>query len=295
MSPLKAPPSPPPPKAGGSGGISKPTVNTHRKLTVRQSKKLPPRLVINAVEGWGKTTLGAYAPSPVILMAKGETGYDTLLSAPSSLVPAVPAELVESWLDLLTWLDDLAVDPQGRETVVLDALGGFERICHQHVCDAEFSGDWGERGFASYQRGYDLAVGEWLKLLSRLDQLHVNGMAIVLLGHAKIQPFKNPLGPDYDRYVCDVHHKTWAVTNRWADAVLFGKFYTVMENEKKAQRTGKGKAIGGTDRVLYTEQRDAFVAKNRYGMPSEIWLDGGPTGSWKSVAQHLANGSEVKS
>ncbi len=296
MSPSKTapPPAPPPPRAG-NGATRKPVETVSRKLTVRQPQKLPPRIVVNAVEGWGKTTLGAYAPSPVILMARGETGYDTLLSATPPLVPAVPAEPIESWTELLGWLDTLAVDPQGRETVVLDALGGFERLCHEHVCDTEFKGDWGERGFAAFQKGYDLSVGEWLKLLARLDRLHDNDMAIIMLGHAKIAPFKNPLGPDHDRYICDVHHKTWAPTNRWADAVLFGNFYTVMEDEAKAERSGKGKAIGGTDRVLYTEHRDAYVAKNRYRMPAEIWLEGGPAGSWKSIAQHITNESEVTS
>ena len=65
---------------------------------------MAPRLVIHAVEGFGKTTIGAYSPDPFILMS--ETGYDTLLA--SELAPSVPAEEVTSWTDLLRWLSDLA-------------------------------------------------------------------------------------------------------------------------------------------------------------------------------------------
>ena len=176
-------------------------------------------------------------------MARGETGYDTLLGA--GLVPAIPAEEIESWSNLLRRIDDLINDQQGRKTLVLDAIGGFERLCHEHVCTRDFGGNWGERGFGSYQKGYDLAVTDWLNLLARLDRLHRAGVMIMLLGHCKVAPFKNPLGPDFDRYVSDVHHKTWNVTHRWADAVLFGNFFTVLDDEAAARRRGKGKGHRG--------------------------------------------------
>lgn len=254
-------PTPPPP---ASDGPSKAEANTpFRRLRPREPKKLSPRLIVNAVEGFGKTTIGAFAPDPVIFMARGESGYDTLLSA--GLVPAVPAEEVSTWSELIGWIGELIKDTQGRKTLVLDAIGGFERLCHEHVCERDFNGDWGECGFASYQRGYEIALVDWLGLLGRLDSLHQKGLAIVLLGHCRVQTFKNPLGVDFDRYVSDTHHKTWGITHKWADAVLFGNFLTIIDGEEKAKRQGKGKAIGGTDRVLYTERRDAFDAKNRTG------------------------------
>ena len=69
--------------------------------------------------------------------------------------------------------------------------------------------------------------------------------------------------------------------------MLFGNFFTVIDDEKKAKRQGKGKAIGGTDRVLYTERRDAFDAKNRFGMPTEIWLPDNPAESWTTIWSHV--------
>ena len=100
---------------------------------------------------------------------------------------------------MLGWVDDLAKDPQGRRPLALDALGGIERLCHEHVCRRDFGGDWGEREFSSYQKGFDVAVADWLDLLSRLDGLRERGITILWLAHAKIQTFKNPLDVDFDR------------------------------------------------------------------------------------------------
>ena len=65
--------------------------------------------------------------------------------------------------------------------------------------------------------------------------------------------------------------------------MLFGKFVTITEKSK----TGVIKGIGGTDRILYTERRDAFDAKNRYGMPAEIDIPNDPAKTWETIWKHL--------
>ena len=244
----------------------------------------PPRLVVNAVEGWGKTTIGAYAPKPAILMARGETGYATLANA--GRVPVVPSAKVDSWGALLGMIDGLAADPQGIETLVLDALVGFEALCHEHVCNRDFGGEWAEKGFLSFHKGYELGSKEWLILLARLDRLReTHGVMVILLSHARVKPFKNPLGEDFDRYEADAHHKTWGATAKWADASLFGTFLTVVD--KKPGEKTKGKGIGGTDRVVYTERRDGYDAKNRYGMRESFLLSDNPAESWGIIANEM--------
>ena len=132
----------------------------------------------------------------------------------------------------------------------------------------------------SYMRGYDISVLDWVGMLARLDILnHKHGKTILLLGHTSIKGFRNPTGSDFDRYSCSCHAKTWEPTRQWADAVLFGNFLTILENEK----AGKGKAIGGTDRLISTERRDTHDAKNRYGMPPELWLSKNPKENWETI------------
>lgn len=250
-------------------------------IGVRKARFQPPRIVLNATEGWGKTSCGAYAPKPLLLMSSDETGYDTLAGA--GLVPEIPADVVRDWKhlnDILTKLGNEATLPY--KTLILDATGGFEKMCHLFVCKRDFSGDWGEKGFSAFQRGYDVAVPEWTDMLVKLDRIRNKGVMIILLGHTKVGPYKNPTGNDFDRFTSDLHAKTWGVTHRWADAVLFGKFVTITETKKN-----KTKGIGGEERILYTEWRDAYDAKNRYGMPPEIEIPDDPTKTWETIWKHI--------
>lgn len=273
--------APPPVRSGAGASAPRTAIN----LAPRKAQEPVPRIVMYAPEKWGKTSFAAFAPEPVIFMARGETGYDTLLGTGS--VPAVPAMLCESWSQTLGWLDDLAANPQGRKAVVLDAIGGFEQLCRTFICDKDFDGDWGERGFIGFQRGPDLVSMEWLQLLQRLDALQAKGIVCVLLGHSKSEKFDDPMGPAYDRYSCDCHKKIWQTTARWSDCILFGKFHTVVDlpgsQKSKALSDRKGKGIGGTQRVIYTVGCDAFVAGNRYGLAPALGVPEVPSQMWGSV------------
>lgn len=249
-----------------------------REVKPRKVGKLCPKMVFYAIPGWGKTSLAAHAEDPIVFMSRGEMGYDTLLRA--GRVPAVPAELIEDWDDLLSWLDALAANPQGRKTIVLDALGGFERLCHEKVCKRDFKNDWSDGGFMSYHKGYDRAVGEWNNLLQRLEAIRQkHEVTTILLAHSRIRTFDNPMGAKFDRYECDVHPKAWATISRWADDILFAKFETIIDREKQ----GKGKGIGGTERIIYGEHRDAFDAKSQHGFPAEHRVTSDAAGMWNEI------------
>lgn len=276
---MAAPTTPPPPTMPPVGRPAGVPMNVAApKLAVPEGKMMPPRIVLMAVEGYGKSTIGATAIKPMMLMARGESGYLTLLG--QKLVPAVPAAAIESWGELLALLDQLTTECPGK-TLVLDALGGFERLCHEHVCLRDFKGDWGEKGFSSYQKGYDVAVTDWIDMLARLDAIRTKGVMVIALSHCQIKTHKNPLGEDFDRYVANVHGKTWGVTAQWADAVLFGNFLSITDKLGKGDMKKKG--IGGTERILYCERRDAFDAKNRYGMPAELAIPNDPAQAWPTI------------
>ena len=262
----------PPPAAGNGSRLATPVPKLGKCAPGVGSMAM----VFMGVEGFGKTTFAANAPKPAILMARGEAGFRTLRQR--ELVPDCDAVELETWDETLRMVDSLA--DLDNQTVVLDALGGFERLCHEHVCRRDFAGDWGEKGFQAFMRGYDIAVADWLNLISRLDRLRAKrGVNVVLLSHVKVKNFKNPDGADFDRYTSDCHEKTWSVTHKWADAVLFGKFVTVTQKEGKF---GRAKGIGGTERVIYTQRRDAWDAKNRYSLPEQIEV-GGPSDMWPTV------------
>jgi len=238
-----------------------------------------PRVVLNAVEGWGKTSTGAFAPDPVILCATGENGYQTLLGA--GLVPNIPAAVVNEWPEFLATLDAIAASCPYK-TVVLDALGGFEAMCHRFVTVRDFKGDHGSKGFLNYHKGYDVSVTDWIGMLAKLDKIHAQGVAILALSHCQDKNHPNPMGEDYMKTIGSMHPKTWAATKRWTDAILYGKFLTIVDQKK---------GIGGTDRILYCEQRDAYDAKNRYGMEPELMIPKEPAKVWVTILNAMKKGT----
>jgi hypothetical protein len=186
----------------------------------RSGSGLPNRCILHGVEGVGKTSFATCAPKPVVLMTRGETGLLTLIDSGQVSETAHFPELM-TWSDLLAAIDALNTETHDYLTLAIDAINGAERLCHEHVCQRDFGGNWARDGFTSFMAGYEVALADWRRLLDALDRLRaMRRMSILVLAHSKITPFRNPEGADYDRYAVDLHHKTWSLTHRWADLVL---------------------------------------------------------------------------
>jgi hypothetical protein len=250
---------------------------------------LPNRYVFHATEGNGKTSFAAQTPKPIFIQTRGETGLETLIDA--GQLPEVPHfPEVQSWSEMLGAIDSLIHEDHEYKTLVIDTLNGAERLCHEHVCQRDFGSDWTERGFLGYGRGVELSLSDWRELLQRLDSLRLSKrMTIFCLCHTKVSTFKNPEGADYDRYSPDCNAKTWSLTHKWADAVLFGNFETVVDTGGVSK---KGKARGGQQRMLYTERHASYDAKNRLGLPPEIALGNSPAEAWANFTAAVRAGRE---
>jgi hypothetical protein len=276
-------PAAPPPIAQG----------TALKLSRPQAQRQKHRILLIAKEKWGKTSFVSWAPGAGVLMAQGETGLTTLQGA--NLAPAIPCVVVERWADLLATIDALTVDPQGIKVLGLDVIGGFERLCRRHVCDRDFGGDMTETGFGSYQKGLFATAGEWFLLLQTLDRLQEKqDVVVVLLSHCKTKKTPNPLGADYDRFSSDVDDRIWAATNGWADCILFGTFDLRVTTQKsnRPEELKKGKAVGGKNRIIYTEPGASFDAGNRFNMPPEITMPDNPADMWGVVWEAITASSK---
>lgn len=238
---------------------------------------LPARIMLYAVEGWGKTSFGTQFPKPIFIEVGGETGLETLIdSGQVAQTPHFPS--VKNWMQLLDAVNLLKTGEHDYETLVLDTINGAERLNHEAVCMSQFGGDWGEKGFASYQTGYLVSLKPWENFLCGLEDLRQSRkMRIVMLCHSKISSFDNPDGGNYKRYEADLHWRTWGETKKWADMVLFGNYHTVVKNAKGVE-DGKGpsKGYGGNQRYVYTERCAAYDAKHRHGLPQQISFESTP-------------------
>ena len=250
---------------------------------------LPSRLIIHGVEGVGKTSIAANAPNPIFLMARGETGLETLIdSGRLEEVPHFPESMnFSDVIEALEWLRD---NDHKYKTVVIDTLNGLERLCHEFVCKRDFANDWGSRGFTSYMTGFEISLADWRLLLNLLDEIREKKkMAVICLCHTRVTTFKNPEGADFDRYTPAMHAKTWELTHRWADHVLFANFYVVVESDDIKK---KGKAVGGQQRVMYTERHAAYDAKNRAGLPEEIEMGNSGKEAWNNFISAMKGGGK---
>jgi len=100
-------------------------------------------------------------------------------------------------------------------------------------------------------------------------------MHVVLLAHGWIKGFKNPDGEDYDRYELKLHPKAGGLLKEWCDAVLFANYETLTH-----ETNGRNKGVSTGARVLHTQRRAAWDAKNRYDLPHTIPL------SWEAFWSH---------
>lgn len=250
---------------------------------------LPNRYVLHGREGWGKTSFAAMMPAPLFLQARGETGLETLINA--GQLPEVPHfPETPTWQDLMDALTWVREAEHSYKTLAIDALNGAERLCHEHVCKRDFNDDWTDKGFMGYMRGFEVALADWRLFLSLLDSIRTERrMTIMLLCHTKVTTFKNPEGADFDRYQPDMSPKTWSLTHKWADVVMFGHFETVVQVENK--RNMKGKGISQS-RLLLTENHAAYDAKNRLGLEPEIEMGNSPADAWDAFKKAVVAGRQ---
>ncbi len=128
-----------------------------------------------------------------------------------------------------------------------------------------------------YGKGYLVAEEEFRKLIGALDELQAHrGMHVVLLMHSQVRAFKNPTGPDFDRYEPKCQARIARVSIEWAENVLFGYFPVTASKEpddvKRNEKTAKAKGMGNGTRMLGANQCAMYDAKNRVGLPNEFEL-----------------------
>ena len=253
-----------------------------------QGRKLPSRCVLHAIPKWGKTSFAAMAPAPVFLMTRGEDGLLSLMDAGLVGPTAHFPEPFSSWDALVRSVGDLAAGGHAYRTVVIDTLNGAERLAHEATCQQDCGGDWGT--FDAYGRGVKLSLTRVIALTTALDRCREAGMGVMLLAHSQVKTFKNPSGPDYDRWEPTLSQQAWSHLDRWADMILFGYFETY--TEQKDKRATKAKATGGTARIIATQRRAEFDAGNRIGLPEEIECGESAAEAWRNFASAVKTKKE---
>jgi len=223
----------------------------------------PWRIVIYGVEGVGKTTLGTDAENAIVLGSEGGTSH-------MAHVTRAPRPRV--WQDVFDFLQQLLTREHPYKTLVVDSLDWLEPIIWEAVCK-KARVEKIEKVDGGFGKGYVAAFDEWRELLHKLDELReTTRMQIILIAHSHVKRTPNPDGGDFERHQLAIHQKAADLVKQWADMLLFARF-----KDATAEVNGRIKGVdtGAAKRVLHTEHRATFDAKNRVGLPPEIPLDYG--------------------
>jgi hypothetical protein len=237
-------------------------------LSCTQSIKAP-RITVYGVAGVGKSTLGASAPKPVFILTEDGLGKLQTTSFP----------IARSYQEVLEALDSLLTENHDFETVVIDSLDWLEPLIWAQVASSRGVTSIEDIGFG---KGYVFALDLWRVYLDKLNQLRdQKNMVILQLAHSVIKRFDSPEHDPYDRYEIKLHNKTAALIQEHSDCVLFANYRISTTKSDVGFQKKITRAVGSGERLLFTQERPAFLAKNRYGLPHELSMD------WNTLQGHL--------
>jgi hypothetical protein len=231
--------------------------------------KRPKIVLIFASDGIGKTTWASQAPNPIFLGVEDGSSHLDVARFPQP----------QTWKDVLGSINALKTEKHDYKTLVIDSLDWLEPVLHREICN-EYGVNSIEKAAGGYGKGYGEAVNKWADLTRELSALRDIGMNVILIAHAEVVKFSDPMmQTEYDRYQLKLYKKSAALMREFCDAVLFATYE--MFTKKDGSRT---RAFGEGVRVVYTERRPGFDAKNRFGLPYQIPLD------WNEFEKACDNG-----
>jgi hypothetical protein len=228
---------------------------------VKGRKVEPLRTILYAPEGIGKTTFGASAPGAIFLGAEEGSAQLDVTRFPSP----------QTWTEVFDAIRLLTNETHDFKTLVVDTLDWIEPLCWAHICKRDNKKDVEDYG---YGKGYQAALEEWRLFLGALERMRkAKPINVLMLAHSWIKPFKNPAGDDFDRYELKLNNKAAGLLKEWADDVLFANYE---QFGKKDERTKRVRGVDTGARIIFTERRAAYDAKNRHSLPETLplsWAD----------------------
>ena len=216
------------------------------------------KTVVYGTEGIGKSTFASQFPAPIFIDTEGSTAHMNVDRTPQ---PKTFAELIEQ-------VKYFAKHPNELGTLVIDTADWAEKLAIRSLFEAKHLQGIEDLG---YGKGYVFVYEDMGRLLNALDECIAAGVNVVITAHAAIRKFEQPdeLGA-FDRWELKCINapkaNVCAMLKELTDLLLFvnWKTVTITTNNKKK------KAVGGTERVMYTQHRATFDAKNRFNLPDEL-------------------------
>jgi AAA domain-containing protein len=282
--PVGSPPTPTPNPARPAAPVPRPAVSPPQRaapaqptkqsrlgLSKRERLSAPLFYLWYGVEGVGKTSLLADMPNPLLNDIEGrstkiEVARYVYRDEPGGHVP-------RTYEEFLSGIDDLIANPgHGYRTLGIDTADALEALIHAHICKRD--GEENVEGYG-YGKGYKVAVAELRVLISRLNVLRYrDNMNIAIAAHAKAKTFKNPEGPDFDRWQIVGDDLFTAELRARCDVVGFIHFEgggSKMADEAKS-KSARARGWDTGRRLIELVRTAAWDAKSCLSVPVQIEL-----------------------
>ena len=235
---------------------------------IRMKTKLkPPRIVLFGSSGVGKTSFAASMNKPIFICTEDGLGKIE--------VPHFP--LAKSFEDVMENLQSLINNENDYKTLVIDSLDWLEPLVWDKACQ---DNNWKSIEQPGYGKGYVETLKYWRIYINSLNELREKGFTIMQIAHNQIKRFESPEIEAFDRHELKLHRKAADLILEHSDCCFFANFKlgTVQVKGKGGNMTTK--AVAG-DRVVYTVEKPAYLAKNRYALPESLPFE------WETVREEM--------
>lgn len=209
--------------------------------------------------GVGKTTWAASFPSPLIIDLEKGSNHLSVARVPSEQVPTIEA--------YRALIKELLTTKHDYKTIVTDSVESLEGLICDGVC-AEGKVASIELYEGGYGKGFTRTREIMRDIFTDYRALQEKGITIILVAHTQTKSHSDPVtNQTYDRIVMRANDKMAALIRDLSDNVFFATYKIFTTKEK-----GKTKAFGDGQRIMFTQWRSGFDAKNRLDLPLELPL-----------------------
>lgn len=246
---------------------------------------IPPKIVLYGPRGIGKTSFSTTFEKPILFRAEDGAGaFD---------IPTFP-EVATRFNDIINAIEALHGD-HPHKTAIFDTLDWMEPLVWAHQIEQRPTDEKGNpvSNIEDYGwgKGFSFVDEWWRMIMGGLDSLRINkGMSILLIAHAEVKVYNSPTSDPYDRYQIKIHKRASELWQEWSDMTLFVNFKTIIKKAGKSDFNKKSRGEGLGERIIYTEERPAYIAKNRWDLPPEIYI--GKDKTWSKFHECLSEATE---
>lgn len=233
----------------------------------------PPVAVIFGKPGIGKTTLAACAPKPMFIQSEDGLTSPQLAWVPNFGVLDTYERVLESFAYVAT-----NHATEGWKTVVIDSVDRLMPLIVDFVCRQN---GWKKLEDGAYGRGKVTFIDEVRNFMTCCMALRNDvGLGVIILGHCKAGRVSPPDADPYTQYTLAIQEDAARILISDSDMVLFATHPITTISQDRGFGQKSTRAITQSPR-LYTQERGAHIAKNRYNMPEWIPME------WAQIAAYV--------